>query len=250
LAILAFIGGGLAISWLSSSGLMPWSPAPQVQNEVEAGLSDPAPPIANPMTAAPLVPQIIQPIADSRRTEAMLTVMAARRAIASGAPLGDVAARLQASFGTTQPQALSKILAADRERLTPAVLLSDFDAIAPQLAREPAMTWDGLQRELASLFVLRRTGSPPETVGGQLQQIRDYLAGGNVEAAMRFVETLPGASNGRAWKAKARRYLETQRALDQLEAAAIALPVAPVAPLVVPQPLVPAPATGKDTTQP
>ena len=67
---------------------------------------------------------------------------------------------------------------------------------------------------------------------------------------MRFVETLPGASNGRAWKTKARRYLETQRALDQLEAAAIALPVAPVAPLVVPPPLVPAPATGKDTMQP
>ena len=62
---------------------MPWSAAPQVQNEAESGLSDPAPPIANPMTAAPLVPQIIQPIADSTRTEAMLTVMAARRAVAA-----------------------------------------------------------------------------------------------------------------------------------------------------------------------
>lgn len=230
LAILAFIGGGLAISWLSSSGLMPWSADPQTQSEATADISGPVPPVANPMTATPLVPQIIQPIADSARTEAMLSVMAARRAMSAGAPLGDIAGRLQASFANTQPQALATILAADRDRLTPALLLSDFDAIAPQLVREPAMNWDGLQRELASLFVLRRTGSPPETVNGQLLQARDFLAGGNVEAAMRFVATLPGAANGRAWMAKARQYVETQRALDQLETAALALPVAPVTP--------------------
>ena len=42
------------------------------------------------MLASPVAPQILQPIADSARTEAMLVAMATRRAINAGAPLGDL----------------------------------------------------------------------------------------------------------------------------------------------------------------
>lgn len=230
LGVLAFAGGGLAVSWLASSGISPWEETPSAAATSDAIAPDPAPPTANPMTAAPLVPQIVQPIADSARTEAMLVTMAARRAINAGAPLAELAPRLQNSFGASQPQALARVIAADSERLTPPVLLAEFDRIAPDLAREPEMNWKGLQREFATLFVLRRGDAAAPDGGADIQRARDFIASGNVENALRFIEAMPGAANARAFTDRARRYVETQKALDALEAAALTMPVAPVAP--------------------
>lgn len=230
LGVLAFAGGGLAVSWLASSGISPWENAPTSADAPDTVPSEPAPATANPMTVAPLVPQIVQPIADSARTEAMLVAMAARRAIATGAPLGDLAPRLQNSFGASQPQALARVIAAERERLTPPALLAEFDRMAPNLAREPEMNWKDLQREVATLFVLRRGDAAAPDRNADVQRTRDFIASGNVESALRFIETMPGAANARSFTERARRYVETQKALDALEAAALALPVAPVTP--------------------
>jgi hypothetical protein len=237
LAILAFIGGGLAIGWLSSAGLSPWA------EEAPAAAAPvlPEPEIAPPPSIAgpPVMPQVIQPIADSARTEAMLVAMSARRAIEAGAPLGALLPRLQASFAGTHPDAIAKILAADKERLTAAKLLADFDVTAPSLRREPAMTWQGLREEASQLFVIRRSNSAPMPVDAQLQRARDYLAGGNVEAAMRLVVRLPGAANAQGWTKQAKHFVETQKALETIEQAALNLPVA--IPPPAPTPATPAP---------
>lgn len=230
LGVFAFAGGGLAVSWLASSGISPWDNAPSTAATPDMAPSEPAPTTANPMTVAPLVPQIVQPIADSARTEAMLVAMAARRAIAAGAPLGDLAPRLQNSFGTSQPQALARVIAADRERLTPPILLAEFDRIAPDLAREPEMNWKGLQQEVATLFVLRRGDAAAPDGDAGVQRARDFIASGNVESALRFIERMPGAAYAPAFIQRARRYVETQKALDALEAAALTMPVTPVVP--------------------
>jgi hypothetical protein len=239
LSILAFIGGGLAISWLDNAGLAPWAePAPVPPPVIAPVVDIPPTPAPAPMTA----PQAAPPVADSARTEAMLAIMAARRANAAGLPLGDLQPRLQASFAQTQPQALARLLAADREGVTSQALLRDFDLIAPSLLRDQKTTWQKMQAEAQTLFVLRRGDKVPSGAESNLARARDYLSSGNVEAAMRFVQSLPGAANARGWLEKAARYREAQVALDVLEQAALSMPAAapvPSGPEPSPQPALP-----------
>lgn len=235
LSILAFAGGGLAISWLSSSGLAPWTEsAPAAPAAPVTALPEPAPPPVNPMLASPVAPQILQPIADSARTEAMLVAMAARRAINAGASLGDLGPRIETAFGQSQPQALARIKAAEKEGMTPAKLAAEFDSIVPQLGREPEMSWARVRNEIMTMFVLHTSDAPPATADAQSQRARDLILAGNVESAIRLVMAMPGAANARDWLAKARRYVETQRALDSLEKAALSMPMVAQQPIVTP----------------
>lgn len=236
LSILAFVGGGLAIGWLSSSGITPWETAAPSAPAVTELADEAAPPPANTMMTTTVAPQILQPIADSARTEAMLVAIGARRAIAMGAPLGDLNPRLDAAFGKTQPQALSRIRAAEKEGLTPVKLATEFDAIAESLTEDRVLTWDRMQREVASLFVLRKSDSAKPTHDAQLQRIRDLVLTGNIDTAIKLVAPLPGAAKAEDWLLKARRYRDAQLALDSLEKYAMALPVA-AQPVLAPAPL-------------
>jgi hypothetical protein len=226
LSILAFIGGGIAISWLDNSGLAPWS---QTAPEAPPAI---VPPVAGALptngSARLIAPPTVPPVADSVRTEALLTVMAARRANAAGLALTDLKPRLQASFGQNQPQALAQLLAADREGVTSQALLRDFDLIAPSLLRDRQTTWQKVQAEAQTLFVLRRGDKVPEGPERNLARARDYLSSGNIEAAMRLVVSLPGANNASGWLEKAQAYREAQAALDALEQAALSMPALPL----------------------
>jgi hypothetical protein len=166
----------------------------------------------------------------------MMVAMAARRAIEAGAPLGELSPRLQRSFAASSPAALARILAADRQRLTVTQLLADFDATAPMLRERPVMSWDRLRSEISTLFVIRSADTPPPTVDAQLQVARDYLASGNVKAALRMVAALPGAANAQGWMAEARRFVETQAALDEIDQAALTMPSAAISAAPAPAP--------------
>ncbi len=181
-----------------------------------------------------LAPQMMPLVADSARAEAMLTIMAARRARAAGLPLGDLQPRLQASFGESQPQAVARLVAADREGVSSQSLLRDFDLIAASLLHAPQTPWQKLQQEAQTLFVLRKGDKVPSGPESNLARARDYLSAGNVEATMRIVQSLPGAANARSWLEKARRYQEAQLALDRLEQAALSMPRP--GPAVAPEP--------------
>lgn len=247
LSILAFVGGGLTIGWLSSTGLTPWeadSPAaPAAPLSPDAAMV--APPPVNPMVTTGVAPQILQPIADSTRTEAMLVAIAARRAIDTGLPLGDLNPRLDAAFGATQPQALVRIRAVEKEGLTPARLAAEFDSIAPMLAEGNDATWDKMRREARNLFTLRRSNTAPAPRDAQLQRIRDLLLSGNAASAIALVTAMPGAAQAQDWLVRARRYSDAQAALDTLEKYALAMPmIAPqAAPLAPPTPPAPEAAT-------
>lgn len=254
LSILAFVGGGLAVNWLSTSGLSPWGEGtPSAPVAPVAPLPEVTPPPVNPMLAAPAAPQILQPIADSTRTEAMLVAMAARRAMGVGAPLGDIEPRLDAAFAQSQPQALARIRAAAKNGLTPAKLAAEFDTIAPALNRDPETSWSRIQHELSTMFVLHMSDAPPPSADAQIAGVRDLILTGNVESAIRLVSAMPGAANARDWLARARRYVETQRALDTLEKAALAMPMVAQQPMVAPAPDATAPAgeaqPGTQTTE-
>lgn len=199
-------------------------------------MSEIAPPPVNPMLATPVAPQILQPIADSARTEAMLVAMAARRAVGAGAPLGEIEPRLDAAFGQSQPQALARIRSATKDGLTPVKLATEFDAIAPSLSRDPEMSWARIQRELSTMFVLHMSDAPPPSADARISRTRDLILTGNVESAMRLVSAMPGAANAKDWLAKARRFVETQQALDRLEKAALAMPMVAQQPVIAPSP--------------
>lgn len=194
------------------------------------------------MLTTSIAPQILQPIADSTRTEAMLVAMAARRAIGAGAALGDLNPRLDAAFGATQPQALARIRAAEKERLTPARLASEFDAVAPALASDSGSNWNRIRREAGNLFVLRRSDSVRPSRDAQIQRVRDLLLSGDAGSAIALVSVMPGAAKAQDWLVMVRRYRDAQTALDALEKYALAMPViAPQAPSAAPVPAAPPP---------
>ncbi len=86
------------------------------------------------------------------------------------------------------------------------------------------------------MFVLHMSDAPPPLADAQIARTRDLILTGNVESAMRLVSAMPGAANAQDWLAKARRYVETQRALDSLEKAALAMPMVAQQPMIAPAP--------------
>jgi hypothetical protein len=53
---------------------------------------------------------------------------------------------------------------------------------------------------------------------------------------MRLVSAMPGSANAKDWLARARRFVETQQALDSLEKAALAMPMVAQQPMIAPAP--------------
>ena len=164
------------------------------------------------------------------RAEALLTAMAARRAIDRGQGLGTLEAQLVARF-PAQPRAVQVLRAAARQPVTLEDLRQGLDAIGPAAAAAVSDGWAAAaRRELGSLVVLRRAGTPSPRPLDHLARARRLLEAGQVEAARAEVALLPGAADAANWLTAARRYALARRALDVLENAALAGP--PPAPTI------------------
>lgn len=192
----------------------------------------------------------------ARRAEGLLIAFASRRAIDRGLPLDYLEAQLRARFGAEQPQAVATVIGAIGSP-TLADLREGLTKIAPTLTT--GSRHDGffttVWRELSTLVILRRENTPSSRPDDRLQRARLVLDGGNVEAALAEVSRMPGATNASNWIDAAKRYIETRRALNTLERAAIGTPVpaqaAPVAvPVTAPEPAPTAPATNPAGTLP
>jgi hypothetical protein len=230
LLIVAFVGGAIAFAWLNSDGSMQWTiggePAAIAPGEAEA------PPVPAATIALP-APTVIQP--SSSQAEALLLVLNARRAIETGRPLGDLATRLQVTFGQAQPQALATINGATGERLSNAALLKEFDAIAPQLSQPTGTAWDRARYEIANMFVLRRSDAKPTALAARVDKARELILAGDIAAAARMVHALPGKAAAADWLTDANRAITVRQALDALDRSAV-LAVAPAPVLVAPAP--------------
>lgn len=159
------------------------------------------------------------------RAEALLAVIAARRAIDRGLGLGALDTQLQARFGTMQPNAVRLVRAAARQPVTLEDLTQGLDAIGPAAASGVSGGWwQTLRRELASLVVLRRAGTPSPRPAEHLARARRLLAADQVDAARAEVAQLPGADDAANWLDAARRYVLARQALDVLENAALTGP--------------------------
>ncbi len=187
---------------------------------------------------AELNQQAIAASGNASHAESLLLAFAARRAIERGQPLGWIEAQLRARFGQTQGAAVDRIIAASATPVTLSQLGEEFELFSAELASgaKNEGTWDWLSRQVSDLFVIRHDDSPSPAPELRLERMRAFLAGGKVEAAVAEVEKMPGRAAANDWIIRARDYMAAQRALDQLEAAALNGTQPVVAPTVVPPP--------------
>lgn len=180
------------------------------------------------------------------RAESLLIAFAARRAIDRGLGLGFLEGQLRARFGASQPQAVATIIDAARNPVTIEDLRLSLDTIAPQLANGGTRDgwWPSLHREITTLIIIRKDGTPSPRPADRLQRIRRMLDARQVEAALAEVARMPGASQAGAWTAAARRFVDAHRALDLIETVAVIGPGAVDPEAVMPQRAVQRPAAG------
>jgi hypothetical protein len=175
--------------------------------------------------------------AQAGRAESLLVAAAARRQIDHGQPLGYLEEQLRQRFGQRQPRAVAIVIAAARQPVTVETLMAGLEAGRSALMRMPDDDLlDTLRREVATLVVLRRAGTPSPLPVDRLDRARRLLAAGQVAAARVEVEALPGAPAAAGWLAAARRWAAAHEALDLIEAAALTVP-APVPATVAPPPV-------------
>ena len=203
---------------------------------------------------AELNQQAIAASGNATRAESLLLAFAARRALDRGQPLGWIETQLWARFGATQGAAVDRIIAAGSAPVTLAQLGEQFELLAPQLVggSSDEGTWDWLTRQVSGLFVVRHDDAPSPAPETRLVRTRAFLAGGKVEAAVAEVERMPGHLSATDWLAHSRDYMAAQRALDQIEAAALmgAQPLATPAPAPMAGPVVPEPSPLPEASAP
>lgn len=163
---------------------------------------------------------------NAARAEGLLVAFAARRLLDKGAQLGPLENQLKLRFGGAQPQAVRTLGEFSRAPVTLDQLIAGLDAIAPELGSTTGNLggWDRIRAELASLFVITKSGDPEPEPRARVERARLMLTAGKYDAAIAEVERMPGSANAAAWIERARRYGEAQQALDLVETAALLEP--------------------------
>lgn len=157
------------------------------------------------------------------RADALLVAFASRRAIDRGVPLGYLETLLADRFGQQNPRAVAAIITASRDPVTLDQLVAEYEALAPALQRGPPdeSLWQGFKREMASLIAVRPESTPSGKPRARYDRALAQLHNGQVDAALAETMRLPGAARAEDWVAKARRYVVSHRALDEVESSAL-----------------------------
>ena len=159
------------------------------------------------------------------RADALLIAFAARRAIDRGVPLGYLEGLLVNRFGAGHQYAVARVITAARapERLDR--LTDDYRGLAKVLrGGAPDEGWmTSLRRQVGSLANIRYADNPSPRPRARYDRALAALESGEVPAALAETQRLPAAPYPavQAWTERARRYVATQRALDELESAAL-----------------------------
>jgi len=163
---------------------------------------------------------------DADRAEALLVAFAARRALDRGQPLGYLEGLLRERFGGTDAASVALIIATAQRPITLTQLQDSFATLGPTLvSADPHESWwAGLRRQLGSLLVVRRAGTPSPLPVNRLARANRALEQGHVDAAAAEVARMPGAARAADWLASARRYILARGALDSIETAALLKP--------------------------
>ena len=157
------------------------------------------------------------------RADGLLVAFAARRAIDRGVELGYLEPLLVERFGATNPRAISTIVSGGRSPVRLGALIAEYRQLGPEL-RSTAPDegwWAEVNKEVGSLISVRRADRPSTRPEARYRRALEHLSDGEVDAALAETMRLPGAARASEWTAKARRYVAVQRALDEIETAAL-----------------------------
>lgn len=236
-AFVAFVVGTLAMAWAVTQ----WTTVRDwiVPQDLATGTSQPKPAPVPARAKTDLTPANVEELEtrlakidaradnaleDASRAETLLIIIATRRAIERGLPLGYLETALQQHFGSMKPKAVAQLITNARQPVSLDQLQEDLEMIAPELLVPAAPDGSWLNRitsSLDGLVVIRRADQPSEMPAMKLDRARRALSHDRVDLAMKEIASLPGAQKAQAWQAKARRYLKVRAALDELEAASL-----------------------------
>jgi hypothetical protein len=157
------------------------------------------------------------------RADALLVAFAARRAVDRGVALGYLENLLVQRFGAQHQAAVSTIITASRKPVALSDLIARYETLGPELRRggPEESWWDGLTRELGGIVQVRRADRPPPDANARYSRALHALSLGRVDQAIAETMRLPGAAGAADWTRDARRYVAAQRALDEIETAAL-----------------------------
>ena len=157
------------------------------------------------------------------RADALLVAFAARRAIDRGVALGYLEPLLVDRFGAQHQQAVATVITSSRQPVRLNDLISQYEALGPELRRGGPQEnwWSGFKRELGELVEIHRAERPSANPDARYNRAAQRLSSGEVDQALAETMRLPGASSATEWIAKARRYIASHRALDEIESAAL-----------------------------
>lgn len=163
------------------------------------------------------------------RADALVIAFAARRAIDRGVALGYLEPLLVDRFGGQHQQAVASIITNSRQPVRLNDLAAEYDDLGPALRRGGPQDswWSNLRRELGTVIELHSASRPAINPDARYGRAQQRLASGEVDQAVAETMRLPGASNAQEWVVKARRYIATHRALDEVESAALTVPSPP-----------------------
>jgi Mitochondrial inner membrane protein len=248
LGTFVFVAGGGASLWVLSH----WegartlvlgersAPVEKVQKSPAQPIAFPAPAIPDPSLSLPLAGESVSALEErmtaigndataasgnAQHAEGLMLAFAARRAIERGQSLGYLEPALRQHFAAQQPAAVAAILAAARQPVTLDWLRSELNRLEPLLSggdpNEGFMA--RASRTLSTLIVFRKADTPSERAGDRLGRAQRALNAGNLTGAIAEVGALPGAEIAANWQAKARQFVQTQKALDLLEASSVSV---------------------------
>lgn len=161
------------------------------------------------------------------RAERMMIVLATRRALERGQPLGPLEGQLKQRFGERDGDAVAAILRAAAQPVTLEDLRLALDTLGPRLANDPSDSlWNRVRRMLGNLVVLRQADTPSPLPAERLRRARRALDRGDVEAALAEVAHMPGVAVAESWTSAARRYVAARTGLAEIERAAMDAPPA------------------------
>lgn len=157
------------------------------------------------------------------RADALVVAFAARRAIDRGVALGYLENLLVDRFGQQHHQAVATIITASHQPVRLNDLIAEYEALRPTLRSggPEDSWWTSVRRELASLVEVHRADKPSVSTDARYARAMMRLSSGDVDQALAETMRLPGASRAGDWTTKARRYIATHRALDEIESAAL-----------------------------
>ncbi|MCM8558039.1 MICOS complex subunit MIC60 [Sphingomicrobium sediminis] len=198
----------------------PTPPDPVAEAEAEA-IPAPAGDITD--RVASLERALIRAEGSAGRADGLLVAFAARRAIERGLPLGYLEPLLVDRFGNNHEAAVAQIIRGSRDPILLKSLVEQYETLGSELRAPPpdAGVGERISRWFGSLITVYDASQPNPRPRARYERALVDLRLGNVDSALAETMRLPGADAAADWVARARSYVATQNALDQVEAAAL-----------------------------